>query len=148
MAHAAIAFWHHFHPWISMDAQKDILLKLLANNPDRIDFRVTLRTSWNLVQEQQFRSSSEAEIPQEKLGFPAPPAPTSPLEGGGGGYTMGAGGGRGPRTLDPGSYIRICRRVPTFRDGIEMRRLGEALILENSMLKGGMLLLKPIEGLD
>ena len=115
MAHAAIAFWHHFHPWISMDAQKDILLKLLANNPGRIDFRVTLRTSWNLVQEQQFRSSSEAEIPQEKLGFPVPPAPTPPLEGGGEGIPWGggAGGVHGPWTLDHiyvyiYIYIYVC----------------------------------------
>ena len=63
MAHAAIAFWHHFHPWISMDAQKDILLGLLANNPDQIGPRVTLGASWNIIQKQHSQSSPEAEIP-------------------------------------------------------------------------------------
>jgi hypothetical protein len=63
MAHAAIAFWHHFHHWISMDAQKDLLVGLLGNNPDQIGPRASLRTSWNLIRQHYFQSSSETEIP-------------------------------------------------------------------------------------
>ena len=96
MAHAAIAFWHHSHPWISMDAQKDILLGLLANNPDQVGPRVTLRASWNLIQKQHSRSSPEAEIPQEKLGFQDPCPPPLPLGGG---------------AIEPGAwniYVCVC----------------------------------------
>jgi hypothetical protein len=98
-----------------MDAQKDILLKLLANNPDRIDFRVTLRTSWNLIQEQQFRSSSEGEIPQEKFGFPVQPPPL-PLRGEGGGIPLGGGAGEvhGPWTLDH-IYVYIKPVQSTYK---------------------------------
>jgi hypothetical protein len=78
-----------------MDAQKDILLGLLANNPDQIGPRVTLRTSWNLIRKQHSRSSPEAEIPQKKLGFQDPCPPPLPL------------GGGGPWSLEPGTYIYI-----------------------------------------
>jgi len=111
-----------------MDAQKDILLKLLANNPDRIDFRVTLRTSWNLIQEQQFRSSSEGEIPQEKFGFPVQPPPL-PLRGEGGGIPLGGGAGEvlfnryiGPHACKHRD-CKIAKRRPLSTPGAVMMRL-------------------------
>ena len=81
MAHAATAFWHHSHPWISLDAQKDILLGLLANNPEQIGFGVTLRTSWNLIQKQHIRNSSEAEILRKSLDIQSPQPSPLPLRG-------------------------------------------------------------------